>query len=111
MKKFLKTEKAICRTPSAVLDSRIMLAAKIAAAHNRSRRNFCRFFTAGGAAAALLISGAFFLTNYGSKPAMAEEDLLAMNDWSGFEQASYNLNHQLSSEEEMLPDYSDLQNI
>ena len=111
MIKFLKTEKAICRAPSADLDNRILLAARIAADRNRSRRHFHRIFAASSAAAALLIGGAVFVAMPSFRNAATEEELLAMNDWSKFEQESYNLSFQISSEGEMLPDLADEQNI
>lgn len=112
MKKFLKSDKALCRTPSAALDDRIMLAARIAAARNRSRHNFRRYFAISGAAAALLIGGAVYI--HMPQPAArnrSQEELLAMNDWSKFEQESYNLALQLYSEGDIMLELTDIQNI
>ena len=111
MIKFLKTEKAICRTPSTDLDNRIMLAAQIAAARNRSRRHFRRIFATSGAAAALLIGGAVFVAMPAYRNAAMEDELLAMSDWSKLEQESYNLSFQISSEGDMLPLLADEFNI
>ncbi len=78
------------------LDDRILCAAVQTARRCRVRRVFQKYFWSGGAAAAALLAG--FIVFQRMEPANGErntQELLAMCDWSGLEQSSYNLCFQL----------------
>ncbi|MPN10618.1 hypothetical protein SDC9_157913 [bioreactor metagenome] len=92
------------RDVPAALDRRIMAAAALKARAARFRRMWrnCSL-SAGAAAAALLVAGTLFLLPGAYRESPAEptksvrNELLALTDWSAFEQESYNLSFELYS--------------
>ena len=108
MKKLLKDKSRIYRQPPAELETRILLASRIAARMNRgaaasSRR--ANWFIAAGAAAMLAVGSILLIPSAPRRAGettvsapVSADPLAAAGDWSRFDQESYNLSCQLNSE-------------
>ena len=99
------------------LDRNIMAAAAAKARAVRFRRMFVHCsVSAGAAVAALFVAGVLFLVPDANRETPAvptksvNQELLAMSDWSAFEQESYNLSVELYSGRQSLAELGNIKN-